>query len=161
MLKAVRLLDDPTSVRIYIGRRVSPDHQASKLRHFAGPVLRTAECRRMKGVGTALVRSFVDQATRHASACVGEFTSGAAQTIAKRLGFEIYSEIPYKQIGWKEIKFRIFETCYPENYSLACMGFAAPLPRIDRMVPPPPTPTEKSTKKRTNTKDKKKRVKKR
>ena len=36
-----------------------------------------------QGVGTALLRSCVARATESAIPCVGEFTSGAAQTIGK------------------------------------------------------------------------------
>lgn len=40
---------------------------------------------------------------------------------AKRLNFDIIDEIPYKNISLQSVRFEIFESCYPENYSIAHM----------------------------------------
>lgn len=40
---------------------------------------------------------------------------------AKRLNFDIIGELPYKNLSLQNIKYEIFESCYPENYSIAHM----------------------------------------
>ncbi|XP_043523968.1 uncharacterized protein LOC122536020 [Frieseomelitta varia] len=72
------------------------------------------------GVGTALLRSCVARASYFATACVGQFTSDAAQTIANRLDFQTLYQLPYEQLS--KSRFEIFQACYPENYSIACMA---------------------------------------
>ncbi|XP_076643339.1 uncharacterized protein LOC143353710 isoform X2 [Halictus rubicundus] len=113
-----------------------------------------------EGIGTALVRSCVDRATKINSGCVGEFSSDAARTIAVRLGFEIHSEIPYEFMGWLNRKFEIFETCRAKNYSLVCTAFVPPVPRIPSVVISPSTVTKASSRRQRKTNDKKKKVKK-
>ncbi|XP_076389852.1 uncharacterized protein LOC100882741 [Megachile rotundata] len=81
-----------------------------------------------KGIGTALLRSCLTRASAFANAFVGEFTSGASQTVARRLNFEVISELPYENIGSDIHKFHIFEECYPQNYSIACMAAKITLP---------------------------------
>ncbi|KAK9297566.1 hypothetical protein QLX08_008787 [Tetragonisca angustula] len=74
------------------------------------------------GVGTALLRSCVARASYFADACVGQFTSSAAQTIANRLDFETLYQLPYEQLSKGKSRYKIFQACYPENYSIACMA---------------------------------------
>ncbi|XP_076223948.1 uncharacterized protein LOC143174538 [Nomia melanderi] len=110
-----------------------------------------------KGLGTALVRSCVSRATKIRFACVAEFTSGAAYTIAMRLGFEIYFEIPYEVLDLIDPGFRVFETCQSENYSLTCMALAEPPEEIEPLqLFPPPMLTKEPLKKRRKTNNKKK-----
>ncbi|CAK9831366.1 hypothetical protein ANTRET_LOCUS8371 [Anthophora retusa] len=83
-----------------------------------------------KGIGTALMRSCIARASDIASACVAQFTSSAAQTIAKRLQFEMIYELPYKDIGFENVKFQQFEALYPDHYSIACMALRLSPPEL-------------------------------
>ncbi|XP_078050319.1 uncharacterized protein LOC144476880 [Augochlora pura] len=112
-----------------------------------------------KGVGTSLVRSCIARAIRMNSGCVGEFTNGASQTIAERLGFEVYTEIPYQFMGWLHRSFQRFEVCHTENYSLVCTAIVPPPPRVVPLAPPP-ADEAKQPPKRHNKNDKKKQKKK-
>lgn len=40
---------------------------------------------------------------------------------AKRLNFDLIDELPYENLSLQNVKFEIFESCYPENYSIAHM----------------------------------------
>ncbi|XP_029034580.1 uncharacterized protein LOC114872024 isoform X1 [Osmia bicornis bicornis] len=83
-----------------------------------------------KGIATALLRSCLARISGFASVCVGEFTSGASQTIAQRLQFEVLCELPYESMEAEGHRYQIFKDCYPENYSIACMAV--------KILPPPP-----------------------
>ncbi|KOC64173.1 hypothetical protein WH47_12475 [Habropoda laboriosa] len=109
-----------------------------------------------KGIGTALLRSCIARASNIASACVGQFTSNAAQTIAKRLHFEVIYELPYKELEFENVRFQPFEECHPKNYSIACMALRISPPQLP--IPPPPslsTIIPRSTSKKKNAKKKK------
>ncbi|KOX75648.1 hypothetical protein WN51_11975 [Melipona quadrifasciata] len=91
------------------------------------------------GVGTALLRSCVARASYLAAACVGQFTSGAAQTIdylqrtmlsTNRLDFKTLYQLPYEQLSKRKSRFEIFQACYPENYSIACMAVQLSPPKF-------------------------------
>nr|XP_033331336.1 uncharacterized protein LOC117223248 [Megalopta genalis]XP_033331337.1 uncharacterized protein LOC117223248 [Megalopta genalis]XP_033331339.1 uncharacterized protein LOC117223248 [Megalopta genalis]XP_033331340.1 uncharacterized protein LOC117223248 [Megalopta genalis]XP_033331341.1 uncharacterized protein LOC117223248 [Megalopta genalis] len=113
-----------------------------------------------RGVGTSLVRSCIARAIKLDAGCVGEFTCDASQTIAERLGFEVYSEIPYKFMGWLHRSFERFETCQTENYSLVCIAMVPPPPRVVSLIIPPAEDTKQPPKRRNKNDKKKKKNKK-
>ncbi|KAK1127746.1 hypothetical protein K0M31_003234 [Melipona bicolor] len=94
------------------------------------------------GVGTALLRSCVARASYLAAACVGQFTSGAAQTIANRLDFKMLYQLPYEQLSKRKSRFEIFQACYPENYSIACMAVQLSPPKFQLPITFDSTPAK-------------------
>ncbi|CAK9798505.1 hypothetical protein ANTPLA_LOCUS1618 [Anthophora plagiata] len=108
-----------------------------------------------KGIGTALMRSCIARASDIASACVAQFTSSAAQTIAKRLEFEVIYELPYKDIGFENVKFQQFEALYPEHYSIACMALRLSPPELPAQpieeIPQPKAEKKKAKRKKRKT----------
>lgn len=79
---------------------------------------------------------------------------------ARRLNFQTLYEIPYEHLHKEKSKFKVFEHCHPENYSIACMGVRVSRPKLQLPMASSPTYEEKRANDRAKANKKRKKAKK-
>lgn len=60
---------------------------------------------------------------------------------ANRLDFKMLYQLPYEQLAKEKSRFEIFQACYPENYSIACMAVQLSRPKFQVPITFDSTPT--------------------